>query len=209
MDCKITKRILLLICLASFACINQASAGCYDKRTPDVDWSGCKKTNKMLDDSNFNGASFIKINLTRSTLTSTKFYKSDLSKAVGYRANFDEAVVKESNMTKSEFSRASFKDAELTDVDWSKSELGRVDFTGARLNRVNFEFSNLSRVRFTDARITEVNFKGAYTFRTRFEDVDLRGTLNLHQLHLKLACGNENTQLPEGLSMPDNWPCTE
>ena len=82
-------------------------------------------------------------------------------------------------------------------------------FTGARLERVNFEFSNLSRVKFGDARISDVNFKGAYTFRTRFEDVDLRGALNLHQLHLKLACGNENTKLPEGLSMPENWPCTE
>jgi uncharacterized protein YjbI with pentapeptide repeats len=112
-------------------------------------------------------------------------------------------------MTKSEFSRANFRDAELTDVDWSKSELGRVDFTGARLNKVNFEFSNLSRVHFDDARITDVNFKGAYTFRTHFEDVDLRGVLNLHQLHLKLACGNENTLLPEGFSMPENWPCTE
>ena len=112
-------------------------------------------------------------------------------------------------MTKSEFSRASFKGAELVDVDWSKSELGRVDFTGARINRVDFQFSNLSRVIFNDARITEVNFKGAYTFRTHFEDVDLRSALNLHQLHLKLACGNENTLLPEGLSMPENWPCTE
>ena len=101
MDAKITKQILLLIFLTPFAFINQASAGCFDKREPGMDWSGCKKMNKMLDDSIFKSAKLVKTNMTRSSATGAEFYKSDLSKAVGYRANFSNTVVKETNMTKS------------------------------------------------------------------------------------------------------------
>jgi len=229
MDGKKMKQALLLVCLATIVSVNQVYAKCSDRRAPGMDWSGCKKTHKMLDrsnfsgsrfdftnlykssfdGSNFNGASLVKADLTRVSATATQFNESNLTKAVGYRANFTGAVVKQSNMTKTEFSRANFTDAEIADVDWSKSELGRAIFSGARLERVNFAFTNLSRVDFGAAQISDVNFKGAYTYLTRFEDVDLRGALNLHEIHLKLACGNENTQLPEGLSMPENWPCKE
>jgi uncharacterized protein YjbI with pentapeptide repeats len=224
------KRAILLIGLVALAGINQASAGCFDKRAPGMDWSGCMaKDHKMLDnsnftgsrfdnanlsmssldESNFEGASLVKTDLTRVSAKRTRFVNADLSKAVGYRAVFDRAKFKDTDVTKSEFSRASFRGAELSGVDFSKSELGRVDFTSARLQGVNFEYSNISRVQFAGAKLDSVNFKGAYTFLTRFEDVDLLGTLNLDQLHLELACGNAATRLPEGLTMPETWPCSE
>ncbi len=112
-------------------------------------------------------------------------------------------------MTKSEFSRASFEGAEFSDINWSRSELGRANFRDAQLTEVSFEYSNISRAIFNDARLTGVTFSGAYTFLTRFEDVDLRMTSELSQAQIDIACGNEKTQLPQGLAKPANWLCLE
>ncbi len=225
-----SKQILLFICVAVLASIGTAQAGCNDKRSPGMDWSGCKKTNKMLDDSNFSDSHFDNANLSRSSLDGVnfsgaslvktdltkvvsanraRFIRADLTKAVGYRANFEHAIVQDSNLTKSEFSRANFKNTELSGIDWSKSELGRIDFSGARLDQVSFEFTNLSRARFSSAHLTNVNLEGAYTYLTRFQGVDLRGTSNLRQFQLDIACGDDSTRLPDGLSQSENWPCTE
>jgi uncharacterized protein YjbI with pentapeptide repeats len=204
-------------------------AGCFDRRQPGMDWSGCSKTNKMLDDSNFNGsrfddanlslssldnskfkgASLVKTDMTRATARNTYFEDADLTKSVGYRAIFDRATLKNSTMIKSEYFRASFRAAHIEDVDWSKSELGRADFTAARLDKVSFKFSNLSRVLFADAQLVAVDFYGAYTYLTHFEGVDLRQVTNLSQLQIDLSCGNLETKLPEGRWVPDTWPCID
>ena len=77
------------------------------------------------------------------------------------------------------------------------------------LKNVSFEFSNVSRVQFAGARLDNVDFKGAYTYRTHFEGVDLSRVVNLGPIQLQLGCGDEKTRLPEGLSAPQEWPCTE
>ncbi len=206
-----------------------AHAGCNDKRAPGVDWSGCKKTGKMMGGSNFAGgrfdeanlyeslldgvdfsrASLVKTDLSRVSATRSHFDNSDLSKAVGYRANFDGATVFSSRLLKSEFSRATFVGARVVDVDWSRSELGRVDFRNARLQNVNFMYSNLSRAIFAGASLDNIVFFGTYTYLTHFEDTDLGAVRKLSQKQLDIACGNDNTRLPPGLTRPDSWPCEE
>ena len=103
MDAKSVKQVLLLTCLALLVSANQAYAKCNDKRAPGVDWSGCKKTNKMLDESdftgsrfddanlalsnldesNFKGASLVKADMTRATARHSRFEGADLTKSVG------------------------------------------------------------------------------------------------------------------------------
>ena len=220
---------ITLACLLVAVPFEQVLADCSDRRAPGMDWSGCKKINKMLGDSNYTGsrfdeailvlsqldesnftnASLVKANLTRSDATGSRFDNADLTKAVGYRANFDKVVLRKSVLTKSEFSRATFRQADIGDVDWTKSELGRVDFSGARLARVDFNYSNLSRAVFTDAELSAVNFADAYTFLTRFEGVDLTDVIGLTQMQLDHSCGDTTTILPQGLSIPQTWPCTE
>ena len=134
---------------------------------------------------------------------------ADLSKSVGYRANFNGAFILKSKMSKSEFSRSSFQGAELISIDWSRAELGRVDFLNAHLKDVDFEYSNLSRAIFKGAKLENVNFEGVYTFLTQFENVDLSSTTRISQAQLDIACGNEKTQLPKGLTRPVKWPCEE
>lgn len=67
----------------------------------------------------------------------------------------------------------------------------------------------MARAIFTDTRLNKVDFAGAYTFLTRFEGVDLRNTQQLTQTQLDIACGDDETLLPEGLSRPLSWPCVE
>lgn len=78
MDGKKIKRALLIICLVSLAWANQAYAKCNDKRAPEVDWSGCKKTHKMLDDTNFSGSRFDGANLEYSSLDDSNFNGASL-----------------------------------------------------------------------------------------------------------------------------------
>ena len=222
----------LSVCLSIFPAVlwtPAVEAGCYDKRAPGMDWSGCKKTSKMLDDSDFSGsrfddailalssldnskfkgASLVKTDMTRATARDTYFEDADLTKSVGYRATFDRATFKKSILTKSEYFRATFLEADISDVDWSKSELGRADFTAARLDNVSFRFTNLSRVVFADAQLDAVDFYGAYTYLTHFEGVDLSRVKNLGQIQIELSCGNQETRLPEGRWVPDTWPCID
>ena len=224
-----SKWLIALIYVLSATLMNTLEAGCYDKKSPGMDWSGCKKSNKMLDDENFSGskfdnanlmmsnldnsnftdASLVKADLTRASFNQSNFSGADLTKAVGYRTSFNGAIFSKTRMTKSEFSRASFEGAEISIIDWSRSELGRANFRNARLTEVSFEFSNISRAIFNGARLTGVNFSSAYTYLTHFENVDLRMTSELSQAQLEISCGDVKTQLPQGLERPANWPCLE
>ncbi len=223
------KWLIGLVYVITVMLMNTVEAGCYDKKSPGMDWSGCKKTNKMLDDENFSGskfvnanlswsnldnsnftdASLVKADLTRASFNQSNFSGADLTKAVGYRTSFNGAIFSETRMTKSEFSRASFEGAEISNIDWSRSELGRVNFLNAQLIDVSFEYSNISRAIFNGARLTRVNFSGTYTYLTHFENVDLRMTSELSQAQLEIACGDEKTRLPQGLKRPASWPCLE
>jgi uncharacterized protein YjbI with pentapeptide repeats len=218
-----------LIYILSITLMNTAYAACDDKRSPGMDWSGCKKMHKMLDGqdfsgskfdnanlslsnldgSNFTGASLVKTDFSRASFNHSNFSEADLTKSVGYRAIFNNAIFSNTRMSKTELSRASFEAASFVNVDWSRAELGRVNFSDAQLRDVDFEYSNLSRVSFNGAKLTNVNFSGAYTFLTRFENVDLSATSQLTQVQLDMACGNTNTRLPQGLERPASWPCGE
>ena len=61
-----SKSLYSLLCLATLLAIDSAHAGCNDRRAPGMDWSGCKKTSKMLDDTNFKGSRFDDANLAES-----------------------------------------------------------------------------------------------------------------------------------------------
>ena len=204
-------------------------AGCDDDREPGMDWSGCKKMHKMLDDEDFTGSRFdstnltfsdlsksvfmrtsmIKADFTRAKLDGARFQKADLTKSEGYRASFVGAKFLDTRMTKTEFSRADFSRASFENIDWAKAELGRANFERVRMKEVNFEFANLARARFTDASLSGVYFTKAYTFLTRLEGVDLRRVINLTQSQLDIACGDDKTKLPDGLTRSVNWPCEE
>ena len=110
------KYFIVPVCALLLGVAQVAHAACNDRRSPGMDWSGCKKTNKMLNksdfsgsrfddadlslsdlvNSDFTGASLVKTDLTRVDATRSRFVNADLSKAGGYRATFDRATLVDS-----------------------------------------------------------------------------------------------------------------
>ncbi len=221
---------LMAITLLILATITQlAHASCTDRGGPGVDWSGCKKSYKMLnqqdftnarfdeadlssgrlDNSNFTDGSLIKADLSRSNAKNSLFLRTNMTKSMGYHTDFSASRFIDAIMVKSEFSRTNFENAIFQQVDWSRAEIGRAEFNGAKLDGVKFEHSNLSRARFTGATLNQVNFIGAYTFYTQFQGVDLINTQNIDQAQINIACGDNDTVLPFGLKRPSTWPCSD
>jgi uncharacterized protein YjbI with pentapeptide repeats len=89
----------------------------------------------------------------------------------------------------------------------SKAELARVVFDKAKLAGVNFSFSNLARARLTGLDLAGANLTGAYLFLTQIGGADLSRASGLTQAQLDLACGTDQTKLPQGLNRPKAWPC--
>ncbi|MCZ6578402.1 MAG: pentapeptide repeat-containing protein, partial [Gammaproteobacteria bacterium] len=71
---------IALIFIVALTVTSTAQAGCYDKRKPGMDWSGCKKTNKMLNDQNFTGSRFDNANLMMSNLDNSNFTNASMVK---------------------------------------------------------------------------------------------------------------------------------
>ena len=91
--------------------------------------------------------------------------------------------------------------------DFSKSEFSRTNFEGADLTGADMSYANLSRAVFAGAKLDGIDVGTSWTFLTRFEGADLGGVAKLTQDQLDLACGDESTKLPAGLTMPSSWPC--
>lgn len=102
------------------------------------------------------------------------------------------------------------------------SRLRQSDFTAGVFDRSNFTGSNLSLANLSAARFTGANFTsadlagasmvGAYFGGADFTSADLAGAnlsgaemataKGLTQRQLDAACGDEKTELPEGLAVP-------
>ncbi|MEM7749423.1 MAG: pentapeptide repeat-containing protein, partial [Pseudomonadota bacterium] len=117
------------LALSSALFIGPAQAGCSSTAAAGVDWSGCRKIAKYLQDKDLSGGNFERTNLSRTNMKNAKLMKArlkradisktilrqadlsgaDLEKAVGMRAYMDGAKLKSANLTKIELYRAQLK----------------------------------------------------------------------------------------------------
>jgi uncharacterized protein YjbI with pentapeptide repeats len=206
-----------------------AQAGdCNNVAAPGLDWSGCSKTNIMLQGNDLHGANlaethFDSTDLSNADLTSANLEKATLVRAwlknahadaanfariEAYRSDFSNASAKGASFANAELQRAEFGGAQLTNADFQKAELGRADFDKAVLTGSKFSLANLSRATLSGATIKgPVAFDGAFMFLTRIEGLDLSAATGLEQQQINLACGDKDTLLPSGLKTPQAWPC--
>lgn len=202
-------------------------ADCDDKPGPKVDWTKCTKMRLVLRDNDLSGAvlkrtnlsstdladaqmlgvTMVEANIDRARLQGANLEGSDLRKVQGSRANFKDANLVGVHLEKSELLRADFSGANLENADLSKAELGRAVFVEANLAGVDLSFTNIARANFVGAELKNVDFTRAYTYLSRMEGVDLSKTIGLTQTQLELACGDDDTVLPNGLEAPADWPC--
>ncbi len=210
--------------------VAQAASDCRASPAPKVDWQGCGKKNLMLSnndfsdgnlrevdlsftdlrDSNFNGTDFTKAKLIRAWFAGSKAQRADFEKIEAYRAGFQKVDATGAFFSSAELERSNFTEAKLSGADFSKAELSRAIFDDAELTGVNFSSANLARADFTKAKFAGgLNFSDAFLSLTRLEGVDLSTSVGLDQHQLNIACGDAQTKLPKGMTMPLSWPCGE
>jgi uncharacterized protein YjbI with pentapeptide repeats len=206
------------------------AADCRAMPLPGLDWSGCVKKNLMLTGSNFENANLVETDLSATDLRDSNFTGANLSKAKlsrawfggsraenanfekieGYRAGFQSMLAKGASFAGAELQRANFQGANLEGVTFQKAELSRVIFNEAVLTGTNFGSANLARADFTGAVFNgPLDFSNAFLSLTRIEGVDLSASIGIEQHQVDMACGDTQTKLPEGLTIPQTWPCPD
>ena len=102
--------------------------------------------------------------------------------------------------------------ARLRQADLSLSTFDKSKFAGANMSMVNgfgirAEHADFSDVNFEDAVLVGgsfngANFKNANLAKANFSGSDLSTATGLTQAQLDAACGDAETRLPKGLSLP-------
>ena len=105
--------------------------------------------------------------------------------------------------------RVSFDGADLSGADLTDGEFARNSFVKANLVGANLAGAMLQRAAFSEANLAGASFKHTYLYWARLEGVDLSQALDLTQPQIDMACGNDQTKLPVGLTMPTHWPCAD
>ncbi|MBW6423235.1 pentapeptide repeat-containing protein [Rhizobium sp. XQZ8] len=225
-------RILLaLAALVWFAAAPASQAqNCRSDPGPSIDWRGCNKKTLMLDGSDFTRANLTGTDFSYTDLRHSIFAGADLTKGKMIRALLNNASADNAIFERVEGYRATLQDVRANGASFKSGELQRANFTGAQLRGANFEKADLSRAVFDKAVITGANFvyanlsraslssavfegsldfKNAFFLFVRIEGVDLSQAENVTQQQLDMACGDNATKLPAGLTMPSQWPCPE
>ncbi len=111
-------------------------------------------------------------------------------------ADFDMAMLAGANFRKSKLQRAKLTRANLTGADFTEAQLQRANLANAMLHSAVFENVRLESASLQDAMLYLANLKG----------VDLRKVKGLTQYQINMACLDQYTKLPQGLSQPK--PCS-
>jgi uncharacterized protein YjbI with pentapeptide repeats len=188
-----------------------------DANLTSTDFSNARLTGSNLDRADITYASFKQADLTGASMLKTSgnrtvFAGATLDKANMdaielFRADFSGASLAGANLSRASMPRTMFDNANLAGADLQKSDMIRSSFNGADLRGVNMTFAILARSSFDGAQLEGSDWTNTYLYRTRLQGVDLSGVTGLTDGQVALACGDDDTRLPEGLSRPERWPC--
>lgn len=192
----------------------------------------CDLSNKRLNgvvlkDANFAGSLFNNSNLSGGELDGSDLRGAHFRKALLYRVHGDKvlmesAVFEDATLTEANVSNSDLRLANLRRADLSRGQFHGNDFTGSNLISVkapsgdftgsNFQNARLDHVNFTEAKLDNTKLNGVTFGYAVMNDTSLTGAdisdakmtsvQGLKQAQLDTACGNMNTELPDGLSVP-------
>ena len=192
----------------------------------------CDLSNKRMNGMTLNNANFAGSLFNNSNLSGGKIHGSDLSgahfrQALLYRIEGEKvimpgAVMEDATLTEAKLSHSSMPNINLTRADLSRASMTFNDLRAATLSNArakggdfsgsNFEKARLDNANFEDANLTDSNmrhtsFGNAVMLSTVLKGADLSGAnmsqvQGLKQAQLDLACGDMQTRLPAGLSVP-------
>lgn len=119
-------------------------------------------------------------------------FQADLSYMNLAAANFAGARLRQADLQISEADRARFGGANLSLANLFGGRFSHADFSNANLEGAVLVGAYLGYARFTGAVLAGANLSGA----------ELEGAVGLTQAQLNGACGDANTVLPTGLTVP-------
>jgi hypothetical protein len=161
-------------------------------------------------------------NLSRANLRGADLNSADLNSAYLSRSDLTGANLIGANLTGANLTGANLSRADLTGADLTGANLGLADLNGAYLSGANLTGANLNRTNLRSADLSGANLRGASLIGTNLSvayligadltgatlsGAKLRGAKNLIQTQLNEACGNNETELPEGLDLTLLKPC--
>jgi len=162
-----------------------------------ADLSEAYLNSAFLSGASLSGANLLGVNLTGANLTFGKLSRVDLTGADLSGANLGFA----------DLTGAYLGGANLTGANLGGTNLRSADLSGATLRGANLSGANLSGAYPIRADLTGANLRGADLTGTNLRGANLRGAKNLIQTQLNEACGNNETELPEGLDLTRLKPC--
>jgi len=178
--------------------------------------SQCDLSNKRMNgaklkDSNFSGSSFNNSNLSGGRIDGSDLTGAHFRKALLYRIQGDkvmmESSVFEDALRRADLSRGNFQRNDFTQSNMTSVKAPSVDFTGSNFHKARLDHMNLNQAKLNDAILTGTSFgyanlEEASLIGANLSDANMTNVQGLKQAQLDMACGNMNTELPDGLSVP-------
>jgi uncharacterized protein YjbI with pentapeptide repeats len=156
---------------------------------------------------NIPGANLSGANLSGADLDSAHLNSAYLSGANLSGANLLGANLSGANLTGAKLSRVDLTGANLTSANLGLADLNGAYLSSADLSGANLSGANLRGADLTGANLRSANLRGANLSVAYLIGADLTGAKNLIQTQLNEACGNNETALPERLSLTLLKPC--
>lgn len=173
--------------------------------------SKAKLTAADLRDADLSRADFQRASFAGADLESADLEGTDLDSAGFRNACLRKAVMRDADMEDADFrfaylGRTDLRSPFLTRADFSFASLHGADLRGADLSGADFRGASLrcfaAHKKELSPRIDCANLEGALLRGVRFEGADLEHVHGLTQAQLAEACGDAETRLPSGLSLP-------
>ena len=174
--------------------------------------AGCDLSNKsmngvQLKDANLSGSLFNNSNLSGgsldgSDLSGAQFRSALMYRVIGDRVTLRRAVLEDATLTEANLSNSKFENANLSRADLTRAVISDTDFNGAQFDNANLTAAQFQSGQFQNARFNGTILIDAKLDNANFSGADMSTVQGLKQAQLDVACGDERTRLPVGLSLP-------
>jgi uncharacterized protein YjbI with pentapeptide repeats len=164
-----------------------------------------------LRNANLQGANLAKAQLQGANLAKAQLQKAYLGEAQLQDANLVEAQLQDANLAKAQLQGAYLMEAQLQGANLAKAQLQDAYLAKAQLQDTNLEKAQLQKAYLRVTQLQGANLAKAQLQDTILEKTQLQGAIltateNLTQYQIDMACIDENTKLPEGLTRPPPCP---
>ncbi|MEP3653680.1 MAG: pentapeptide repeat-containing protein [Litorimonas sp.] len=182
--------------------IQMSSGSCSGCDLSNKAMNGVRLNNANLSSSNFNNSNLSGGSLDGSNLSGAHFRGALMYRVSGAGVNMPNAVLEDATLTEARLSGAKLANANLSRANLSRAVFSNSDFKGAQ-----FDNANLTEAHFQNGQFQNADFGGAILLDANLDDADFSGAnmstvQGLKQVQLDVACGDEKTRLPVGLSLP-------